>query len=523
MPYFSGTDTVKLQMNVAQIKSDSKLITAIIERWEQSHVYRHMIEGEKYYSVRHEICHKDFTKAYIFNKDINDFVQVENKNASNLKTINPFLRYLNRQKTNYIAGKRIQFTVKDAENNTDAETLQENINNELNDYFESTAYDLVLHASNKGMEVLMPFINADGKFDYRIAPAQNIIPDYDEETGQLISVMRYYEKDYLADNDEQRDSLRTSSQLMEVRRVEIWTKEDVSYYVQDSPGGLYVFESSRSHFELTNPLLNPEDQTAKGSWGRPPFIFLNNNSEKESDLLPIKSLLGAYDAVSTGFFQDVDTIQSVVYHVNDYGGTDAKEIPQMLKLFKSISTQGPDGKVEAIQIEIPFEAKKEILSILEKNIFRFGEGVDLTAVNKGANIPIIGVEVTFNDLYLKGNNTISQLKLALKDFIWFLIFYMQNKKMPGRVDSKNVQLLADSVSAVIKVSKISNDTELITNLLASKGIMSNEAIMNKHPYIDDVETNKAQLEEEATVNLDTVPPDMTNTDMNKQKQKQVAV
>ena len=396
----------------------------------------------------------------------------------------------------------------DSETNTEAKALEDSINKELNDYFESTAYDLVLHASNKGREYLLPFITENGTFDYRLAKSQNVILDIDNATGKLLSFMRYYNEDYLSESPTE----DTEQVITQIKKVEIWDDKSVRFYRQTQPNGAYVFEEEKPHFTYQKVINNKVDSISSATWGRPPIVILNNNSEWQSDLLPIRTLIDAYDAVSTGYFQDVDTIQSVLYHVNDFGGTDPTLIPTMLKLHRVINTTGPDGKVEPIQIDIPFEAKEKILDSLEKNIFRFGGGVNMTKVSEMAgNLPIVAIETIHSDLYLKANNTISQLKLALKDFIWFLIYYMENKKSPGNVNPDNVQKLADTVSAVIKVSKINNDTEFATRVIGevAAGLLSKKSAMSLLPDIQDVEKNLAEIEEEQQVNLDNVPPDNT--------------
>lgn len=543
--YFYGADTIKIQVALQRVLADSNLIKLIIQRWELSEQYRQMIDGEKYYNCEHEISLKDFKHIAVYDEQLKDFITIENKNATTEIVVSPFLNYLNAQKANYIAGKRMQFVVKDSKKNTAAKKLEDEINNELNDYFESSIYDMVLHAANKGRECLIPFITEDGTFDYQIAPAQCIIPDYDKSTGKLISFMRYYDVDYLTDSFEndnayvpgdgkigtmgigssgstilQQQRMQDGntiyksenileSDLLRIKRVEIWDSEKVSFFVQKDRNGEFIPDGVRSHFNYVNDTL----QVASGAgWGRVPLVILNNNSEMQYDLLPIKHLIDAYDSVSTGFFQDVDAIQQVIVHINDYAGTDPTTIPLMLKLRKAISTSGPDGKVEAIQIQIPFDAKEKLLDRLRDSIYEFGRGIDVKKL-AGGNNRIVEIEALFYGLYLKGNNTASQIKLALKDFIWFLLFYMQNKKTPGKVNIKELAKLVETVSVVIRYTKINNDTEFIANLVISvnNNLLSKKGARRLHPYIDDQELNEDELlEQESMISLDNVPPEQTN-------------
>jgi SPP1 family phage portal protein len=488
MPYINQTQNVIKKIELEKLKSDSKLISGIIRKWEDGDARAQMIIGRDYYNGEHDITKKDFTTVQIFNKERMAFVPVKNENACDIPVENVFHQELMDQKADYVVGNRIGFKVKNSDKDSAAKKLEEDINNELNDYFEVTVHEWVIGSGNKGTEALLPFINSKGEFDYIITPAENIIPDVDESTGELLSFMRYYN----VDNQDEH------GKITKITRVEIWDKTEVRYFIK-TENGEFVPDSppSAGHFNYKKLIGDEVKGEAPAGWGRVPIIFLNNNPEKKNDLVRIKNNIDAYDSVKSDFFHDVDAIQQVIYHINDFDGADSSELVEILKLFKVAKTTGPDGKFEPKKIEIPFEAKDKILSLIEKDIYRFGKGVNIYEVGKmGGDLPIMAIKTLFAGLDLKANKTILQLKLALKEFIWFLIYSMQDKENPGNVSADKVTELSESVSAVITKKILINETEIISNLTASRGIMSNKNIQRKHPYIDDVEQNNKELEDD---------------------------
>ena len=55
-----------------------------------------------------------------------------------------------------------------------------------------------------------------------------------------------------------------------------------------------------------------------------PFIPFPNNNTNTNDLKNIKPLIDVYDKVYSGFINDLDDIQELIFVLSGYGGTDFK-------------------------------------------------------------------------------------------------------------------------------------------------------------------------------------------------------
>ena len=50
-----------------------------------------------------------------------------------------------------------------------------------------------------------------------------------------------------------------------------------------------------------------------------PFIFFSNNDEGTSDLNDIKELIDSYDKIYSGFVNDLEDIQEIIFVLTNYG------------------------------------------------------------------------------------------------------------------------------------------------------------------------------------------------------------
>lgn len=115
-------------------------------------------------------------------------------------------------------------------------------------------------------------------------------------------------------------------------------------------------------------------------FGEVPFIPFYNNNIPTDDLVNVKPLIDAYDKVFSGFLNDLEDIQEIIFILTNYGGEDLKTFVNELKQYKAIKVEtdgtGAGGGVEALTISIPIEAREKFLDITRKAIFEQGQGVD---------------------------------------------------------------------------------------------------------------------------------------------------
>jgi len=475
--YLTQTDLVKLQLQQNRAMNFSETIKEIITDDENSEEKKAMLDGDKYYRVKHDILDHDFRAYFI------DGIKHINKNAANNKIVHAYHRILVDQKMSYIVGKPIVFA-------TENEMFQQYLNDLLGNPFHKTMKKWVAGTSNHGIEYLHVYINEKGILDYVIIPGHEIIPIYDTQFQKiLIGVIRYYKvevKERLSDFKKYK------------YKVEIWNGEKV-LFLEEKDNGEFVLdpdkkENPKYHWYRYNT-LNPDSKVGE-FWGRVPFIPLKNNDEAMTDLQLTKTLIDNYDFNVSDFSNKLMDIAKAIWVLKGYKGTSLSEFVKNLNSYNAMKVE-KEGGVDRLTIDIPKEAHDSHLDRIEDNIFIFGMGVN-PKIDKFGNSPSgIALKYFYAGLDLKANILITEMIDSLTDFGWFATKYI-NMISRKNFDSKEIK-------ATFNKSILVNEKEIIDMAQASKGIISDKTIMENHPWVNNVDEEMKRIESETTsINLDNV-------------------
>lgn len=447
---------------------------------------RRMQKGEKYYNGEHDVLQKDFTSSKLFETDEETkqqkFTTFRNINRSNHKNINAFLKILVDQKTAYLVSKEPTIKVTGAEQNSEKKAYETMLSDFADDTFNEILQDLVTGASCKGFEALHIYYNTKGELQYCIVPANEIIAIYDTSNQkELLEVIRYYDI-----------TVVQNGQKYIRKKVEWWTKENVTYYIEKE-GQLFVKDSSipvnpSPHYWDITTTNEFHKQKQGHSWGRVPFLLLKNNRNATTDLEHIKGLIDAYDLISSEGTNNLLDLVELYWVISGYGGDEASTVMKKLQINKAVNMMGvgSDGRVEAKQVELPIAGRLEFLKMLRKDIFHFGMGVD-TDSDKFGNAPS-GVSLKFQYTLLdqKAGNMIAKLKKVIKDLLWYVT---------EDYNSKNgTQYNADDIQIDINKNIITNDVEIVNMIQSSKGIVSDKTLVGMHPFVSDINAELQELE-----------------------------
>ena len=447
---FESTHTEELNKVVrdnAPLKPD--LIKGLIDDYKVG--VDSLSTGERYYLNENDI---DSRKIYTYQ----DGQKVVDTDAKNNKINSGFHKLLVDQKVAYLAGKPVTVGSK-----SEDEELLEGVTSLLTDEFEDTVPELIKNVSNKGREWLHPYINEDGLFDYIRIPAQEIIPVYDESKQKNLKlVIRFYSVDGKT-------------------KVEVWDTEQVTYYE--------IIENE-IFLDVTHD-VNPASHFYYGDsgygWQEVPFIEFINNEERVSDLKFYKGIIDAYDLLLSDTANTLDEMQSLIYVLKGYPGTDLAEFVNGLKRYKAVAVEGgPDGGgVDTIQAEVPINTVDSVLDRYMKNVFYFGQGADISLDNFGNAPSGVALKQLYQLLDMKASILERKFTKALKHFSWFMVEYL-NISESKQYDYKDITFTFNK-------SMLSNEAEQVQMARDSVGIISNETLMENHPWTDDVEIEKERL------------------------------
>lgn len=485
--FITETDLINMKITADAAINNSEIIKSLIQEDVSSPQKQFMAVGERYYVGEHDILNQDFTSVWLSEtsvdaagKEIEEKKWFQNPNRSNHHNVNAFHRILVEQKSAYLVGREPTITVKSAENNQENKAYESLLATWADDNFNDALQDWIIGASNKGWEALHVYYDKNGDLQYCIVPASELILIYDtEHETQLQQVIRYYDTMVIKGKDKK---IR--------KRVEWWTAQDVTYYMEDDNHAYFLDRSyapnPAAHWYDISLLNGAPQKMEPHSWGRVPFVILKNNNKSTSDLQPIKGLIDAYDLISSEGTNNLLDLVDLYWVIEGYGGETAKSIARKLQINKAVHISDSNGKVEAKQVELPVTSRLEYLKMLRRDIYNFGQGVDVDS-DKFGNAPS-GVSLKFHYtlLDLKANAMAAKLRKAVKEFFWFLTDD-HNRHNGTSYDSNLIEVS-------LNMSQIANDMETVQMIVQSKGIVSDKTLLSKHPFVVDVNEELKDIE-----------------------------
>lgn len=384
--YLTEQQLIEFKLRQGAERFHGAILWDIVKSFKSSSEYSRMQEGERYYNLKHDILFKE--KYYYVEGRREKLLGVANN-----KLIHPFHKILVEQKAAYMVGNPVIIAPpKDLPNAKIQEKLSNKLSTIFSYKFDSVLYKWVISAANCGIGWLHVYINQEGVLDYAVIPSVEVIPVYDTaKQEELLTVYRFYEYVDINMDKNQRKSLL---------KLEEWTKDGVTYWTQEPSGKPYFIldtaKNQSGHFDVIR-----NNEVYAGVWPVIPFIPLRNNQDGTTDLMNIKILIDSYDKVKSGWIDDIEDFQELIYVIKDYiglqsatqqGMSELAIFLQNLKVHKVIPVEG-SGDVKTLKAEIPIEARERFLELTRKEIFWFGEGLDLNQ-DKFGNSPS-GVALRF--------------------------------------------------------------------------------------------------------------------------------
>jgi hypothetical protein len=320
--------------------------------------------------------------------------------------------------------------------------------NEISQMYE----DLTLQAKLDG-KCWLHFYYDEGKLNYVIVEDIEIIPIY--KIKKLIGVIRYYFID------------------KETIYVEEWSFKGLKSYKIKKDQIIDITVST--HYQTEIKIENQVIETYNNNFNEIPFIVFENHQGK-SDLEDVKVLIDYYNDISSGFIDNVYKFQEAIMKLKGFSG-DVKTLEDTLKNLKKFKMVGiPDekGDIEYMAIEIPVEARKFLLELLENNIYKIGKGYDSDQIGDG-NITNVVIKSRYFSLDIHCNKIIKKIKLFHENFCRFL-----------NVSNTDIE---------INKTQLFNESEKLTDCVNAidlylNGLLSKETLIKNIPFVDNIDEEK---------------------------------
>lgn len=376
-------------------------IRKFIEADAQSDRKRFARTGLRYFEGDHDI------KGYrIFFVNGEGKLQ-EDRTKSNIQISHPFFRLLVDQQTQYMISGHGGFV------KSDIPELQTELDAYFNDNesFRAELNGLISGTVAKGWEYMYAYKDANDRTAFQVADSIGVVEVREKETDDGCAyVIRWFIDRFDKDNKA-------------IKRIQVWDREQTWFYCQEGEGAIVPDDSlslnPRPHILYRK---DGDEGTYYDDYGMIPFFRLDNGRKRFSGLKLIKALIDDYDLMNAGLSNNIQDTNEALYVVKGFQGDNLDELMLNVKTKKHIGVD-EDGGIDIKTVDIPVEARKTKMEVDEKNIFRFGQGVNTEALKDTSATVSIAIKSAYANLDLKCDGLLpfllqfmrKLLKLVLKE------------------------------------------------------------------------------------------------------------
>lgn len=331
----------------------------------------------------------------------------EDRTKSNIKISHPFFRLLVDQQTQYMLSGRGGFV------RSDIPELQTELDAYFNDNesFRAELNGLISGTVAKGWEYMYAYKGENDRTAFQVADSIGVVEVREKETDDGCAyVIRWFIDRFDKDNKA-------------IRRIQVWDREQTWFYCQEGEGAIVPDDSlspnPRPHILYRK---DGDEGTYYDDYGMIPFFRLDNGRKRFSGLKTIKALIDDYDLMNAGLSNNIQDTNEALYVVKGFQGDNLDELMLNIKTKKHIGVD-EDGSIDIKTVDIPVEARKTKMEVDEKNIFRFGQGVNTEALKDTSATVSIAIKSAYANLDLKCDGLLpfllqfmrKLLKLVLKE------------------------------------------------------------------------------------------------------------
>lgn len=477
---------------------DPKVIGNLVNNFRASAEYSMMVEGRKYYRNSTAIDEKIRTLM----GEKGSLEEYPEGVVSNSKVKHADFATMVRQKKSYLMSKPFSIQCKD-------KRLQEILEGYFNEKVRATIKEGVARATYYGKAPFEVYYDMDGIMRVAVRHSTDVIPYWsDEEHTELLAALKIITQTVVTKDGEMRT----------VERYEFVNLNGVYHYLKDERDGVIKVVPDESysqngvvgmgpHFyrDVSEVDANGEQiyeidpatgkQVAKKSregfvFAMLPVLFFKYNSEELSLLNYVKSLVDEYDSQSSEYSDELKDNENSIKVIKGYNGESLGEFAHNIKLFRAVAVQS-DGDVTSVTTPIDHQGRENHLTRVRKDMYSAGSCVDTTRVDNLGNQSGVAMRYIYSDLDMTCMEMWDSLEAqVLKPLTKFFLFdYYAKNPAAERFEDLKVDFIPNTDIAV-------NETETVSNIKNSTGVVSMETLLANHPYVTDVQAELARVKKE---------------------------
>lgn len=419
------------------------------------------ITGDKYYKGIHDILFRKRTAIG------NDGKLIEVDNLPNNKIVDNLYKKIVDQKTNYLASKSVIFS-------TENEKFQDEINKYFNYDFDILMKAICVDSLNCGIGWIYPYYDGDGNFKLKRFPPYEILPIWvDEEKTKLELAIRFYDvKTYI------------NGEFKICHKVEIYKRDGIEYY--DFINNQLIPDTTKesgAYFKVNNKAYN---------WGKIPLTAFKYNYSMIPLIRDLKTLQDVLNTALSDWQNNMqeDSRNSILI-LKNYDGENLGEFRQNLATYGAVKIR-EDGDVKLLKVEINTGQYKEFIEFIKKEMISVAKAYDAIDLRSGNEPNELQIKSVLNDIDMDANSMDIEFKHSLKRILWFFKADLANRNIGN--------FFNDDTEIIFNKDQITNESQVISDIKNSVGIVSHKTLLKNHPYVYDVEQEEKQMQEEHLIN-----------------------
>ena len=203
-------------------------------------------------------------------------------------------------------------------------------------------------------------------------------------------------------------------------------------------------------------------------------------------------MIDDYDIHASSLTNNLIDFDTPLHVVKGFEGDDLSKLQQNLKTKKLIGVD-EEGGVEVHTVDIPYQARKEKLELDEKNIYKFGMGLNMQGLKDTSATTNIAIKAAYSLLELRCNKIIDQLELFLQELVEAVIAEINDREgkdysLEDVYFDFTPEIMSNAQeNAQIKLTEAQEQQVRITTLLNLAAKFDNETLMKNICEILDID------------------------------------
>ena len=445
-------------------------------------------QGQSYYDGDHDIRHY---RLFFYNSDGK---LEEDRARSNMKIAHPFFEELVDQEVQYI------MSGEDGIVRSKIPELQKKLDSYFNKNEDFTAElsELLTGCISKGFEYMYAYRNQQDKLSFMCADSLGVVEVRKKDTDDQTEYVIYWYID------------RIEKGQKAIKRIQVWDSKEVHYYVQVDNGEVMVDTSEKINPKPHILYKRKRDGAVYyKDFGFIPFYRLDNCKKQFSGLKTVKGIIDDYDLMASSLSNNLNDFDNPIYVVKGFNDDNMDELQQNLKTKKIIGVD-EDGGLDIKTVDVPYQARQAKMELDEKNIYRFGMGLNMAGLKDTSATTNIAIKAMYSLLELKCTKLETRIKQFLRKILELVLAeineagetnyqqedvyfafeheIMSNAQENAQIDLTNAQRQQVLVNTLLSLAERLDDETLIQNICDVMDI-DYEEIKGKLPDPEEAENS----------------------------------